>query len=194
MNQNINDIGLILSALEFSAIRHRKQLRKGEEKTPYINHPIQVAKILAIEGNETDAALIAAAILQDVVEDTVDYPEEKQQLIEQIRQLFGEEVISIVLEVTDDKMIEKKERKILQIQHAAHKSDTAKKLKIADKITNVRDITIDPPVHWPLQRKLEYFDWAEKVVAGLRGVNENLETLFDNTLENARKTYSHTAE
>jgi GTP diphosphokinase / guanosine-3',5'-bis(diphosphate) 3'-diphosphatase len=194
MNQNINDIGLILSALEFSAIRHRKQLRKGEEKTPYINHPIQVAKILAIEGNETDAALIAAAILHDVIEDTVAYPEEKQQLIEQIRQLFGEEVISIVLEVTDDKMIEKKERKILQIQHAAHKSDKAKKLKIADKITNVRDITIDPPVHWPLQRKLEYFDWAEKVVAGLRGVNENLETLFDNTLENARKTYSHTAE
>lgn len=189
MNQNMNGIDLFLSALEFSSIRHRKQVRKGEEKTPYINHPIQVAKILAIEGDETDTVLLAAALLHDVVEDTVDSLKEKQDLIDEIRQRFGEEVLSIVLEVTDDKMIDKQERKKLQVQHAAHASAKAKKLKLSDKIANVRDITTDPPVHWPLQRKLEYFDWAEKVVAGLRGVNEKLEALFDETLEAGRKRY-----
>jgi guanosine-3',5'-bis(diphosphate) 3'-pyrophosphohydrolase len=103
--------------------------------------------------------------------------------------IFGEDVLSLVLEVTDDKSLEKPERKRLQIEHASHKSDNAKKLKIADKITNIRDITNHPPTTWQVERILEYFDWAEKVVAGLRGVNRKLEDLFDEALENGRKKY-----
>ena len=121
-----NDVGLILKAMEFAATRHRTQFRKGEDKSPYINHPIQVASLLANEGGEKDPLLLIAAILHDVVEDTVDTPEEKEELIKQIREIFGEQVILLVMEVTDDKSLEKQERKRLQIEHAPHKSVNAK--------------------------------------------------------------------
>ena len=69
------------------------------------------------------------------------------------------------------------------------KSDNAKKLKIADKIMNVRDITNNLPTWWPLHRILDYFDWAEKVVAGLRGVNKRLDDMFDECLITGKEKY-----
>jgi guanosine-3',5'-bis(diphosphate) 3'-pyrophosphohydrolase len=179
-----------LKALEFAAGRHRKQFRKGEDKTPYINHPIQVANLLTNEAGENDPVLITAAILHDVIEDTVDTLEEKKKLIEKIRKIFGEEVLSLTMEVTDDKSLEKKERKRMQVVHAPTLSDKAKKLKTADKIMNLRDITANPPREWTLQRILDYLDWAEKVVAGTRGVNKKLEDIFDESLRSAKLKYT----
>jgi len=180
---------MILKALEFAAARHRIQQRKGEDKSPYINHPIQVASLLANEGGERDPILLTAAILHDVVEDTVDTALEKLELIDHISEIFGEQVLSLVMEVTDDKSLEKAERKRLQIEHAPSKSANARKLKLADIIMNIRDITNNPPTWWPLQRILDYFDWAEKVVAGLRGVNKDLEGIFDESLVKANRKY-----
>ena len=80
----MTDIALIMKSLEFAAGRHRKQFRKGEDKTPYINHPIGVASLLA-ETGETDAVLISAAILHDVIEDTVENEQEKVELIAGLR-------------------------------------------------------------------------------------------------------------
>ena len=179
----MNDISLILKALEFAAVRHRKQFRKGADRSPYINHPIQVANLLASEAGDKDPVLIAAAILHDVVEDTVDGKKEKKKLISQIREVFGEDVLSVTLEVTDDKSLSKKQRKRLQVEHAPFLSVRAKKLKLADKIVNVRDITNNPPVTWTIGRTRKYLDWSEKVVAGLRGTDNNLEAIFDKTLE-----------
>jgi guanosine-3',5'-bis(diphosphate) 3'-pyrophosphohydrolase len=186
----MNDIALVLKALEFAAGRHRKQFRKGEDKTPYINHPIQVANLLANGAGEKDPVLIAAAILHDVVEDTVDTAEERQKLIEKIREIFGEEVLLLTMEVTDDKSLEKQERKRLQVVHAPSLSERAKKLKTADKIMNLRDITANPPEDWPLKRILDYLDWTEKVVAGTRGVNKKLEDIFDESLRAAKSKYT----
>ena len=185
----MNDIALILKALNFAALRHRTQLRKGEDKTPYINHPISVANLLANEAGEKDSILLTAAILHDVIEDTVNSVEERDVLINQISEIFGEQIISLTLEVTDDKTLEKKVIKQLQIEEANHKSDNAKKLKIADKIMNVRDITTNPPAGWSLERIVDYLDWSAKVVAGLRGVNKQLEKLFDDCLAEGRLKY-----
>lgn len=182
-------VSLIIKALEFASRRHRTQLRKGADKTPYINHPIQVAGLLVNKAGEKDPALISAAFLHDVIEDTVETTEEKQELVTQIREIFGEEVLSITLEVTDDKTLEKRERKRLQIEHAPLLSDKAKKLKIADKIMNLRDISSNPPEGWQQERIIEYHDWAEKVVSGMRGVNPALDKLFDDTLRAGRLKY-----
>ncbi len=185
----MEDIGIILKALDFAAKRHRNQFRKGAEKIPYINHPIQVANLLVNEGGEKNTVLICAAILHDVIEDTVENVEERQELIDEISEIFGKEVLSVTLEVTDDKTLEKKVIKQLQIEEANHKSLNAKKLKIADKIMNVIDITNNPPSDWPIERLIEYLDWSEKVVAGLRGVNVRLEDLFDKCLAEGRVKY-----
>jgi guanosine-3',5'-bis(diphosphate) 3'-pyrophosphohydrolase len=185
----MSDTSLILKALEFAAGRHKAQVRKGLDRIPYINHPIQVANLLANDAGETDPVLLAAAILHDVIEDTVDSVDEKDELISLISGVFGQEILLLTLEVTDDKTLEKKERKRLQVVNASHKSLRARKLKIADKIMNLRDITNNPPTDWPMERITAYFDWAEDVVAGLRGVNKKLEDLFDESLINGRVRY-----
>ena len=185
----MDDISLILKALEFAASRHKAQFRKGDDKSPYINHPIQVAGLLVNEAGEKDPVLITSAILHDVIEDTVKGKKQKKALIEEIKNIFGEEVLSITLEVTDDKSLSKKERKRQQILHAPKLSVPAKKLKLADKTMNVRDITAHPPVVWPPKRIRKYLDWSEKVVAGLRGVNCNLEQRFDESLKAGREKY-----
>lgn len=185
----MSDAALILKALEFAAGRHRTQLRKGLDRTPYINHPIQVANLLANDADETDPALLTAAILHDVIEDTVSSVKERDELIILISEMFGKQIVSLTLEVTDDKTLDKKERKRLQVVNASHKSVNARKLKIADKIMNLRDITHNPPEDWQLQRISDYFDWAENVVAGLRGVNRKLEEMFDECLAQGRSKY-----
>ena len=167
--------GEVLRALVFAAERHRNQRRKDSERSPYINHPLDVVEILWRMGGVRDSATLVAAALHDTVEDTGTRPEE-------IEDLFGPEVRDLVLEVSDDKSLPKEERKRLQVEHAGHKSTQAKLIKLADKITNVRDMTRRPPVDWPEQRRREYFDWALAVVAGLRGACPPLEAEFDRIL------------
>jgi len=59
-------------------------------------------------------------------------------------------------------------------------------IKIADKLSNVRDVTEAPAVDWSLERRIEYLNWTERVVAGCRGTNEALEKCYDGVLEAAR--------
>ena len=167
-----NDISTLVSAAAFAADKHRNQRRKGAGASPYINHPIALANVLANEAQITDVVTIAAALLHDTVEDT-------DPTAEELHSLFGSQITAIVLEVTDDKSLPKAERKRLQIEHAPHLSRQAKLVKLADKICNLRDIRLTPPADWSLERRREYFDWARSVVDGLRGVHSGLEALFD---------------
>lgn len=121
-----------------------------------------------------------AAILHDTVEDCGVTGEE-------LRLLFGDTVADYVLEVTDDKSLPKAERKRLQIEHAPHLSQGAKVIKLADKISNVNDVTNYPPSNWDLELRRAYIEWGFAVVAGLRGVNEPLENHFDSLISRARQ-------
>jgi len=178
--ENNNDISLILKALKFSSEKHRSQKRKDEIGSPYINHPIQVAELLWNTGKVQDVSVIIAGLLHDTIEDT-------NTKADEIKTLFGEEVLNFVLEVTDDKTLPRDERKRLQVDHAHKKSDGAKQIKMADKISNIIDVTYSPPINWSLERKKEYLNWTENVMKGLRGVNPELEKLYDESLIKARK-------
>jgi GTP diphosphokinase / guanosine-3',5'-bis(diphosphate) 3'-diphosphatase len=61
----------------------------------------------------------------------------------------------------------------------AHASYQAKLVKLADKISNLRDIAATPPADWDMNRKQEYFNWAKAVVDQVRGTNADLEGIFD---------------
>ncbi len=166
------DLALIFRALAFAAHKHRDQRRKDAEASPYINHPIALAEVLAGEGGVADAEVLAAALLHDTIEDTDTTPEE-------LRREFGERIADVVLEVTDDKSLPKAERKRLQIEHAAGITHAAKLVKLADKICNLRDVADRPPAKWDLQRRREYFEWAKQVIDRLRGAHPGLEAAFD---------------
>lgn len=171
-----NSAGNLLAAIQFAATKHRDQRRKDAAQSPYINHPIQVAQTLWDVGGVRDEATLVAAILHDTIEDTDTTPEE-------IRSRFGESVLTLVLEVTDDKSLPKLERKRLQIEHAPHLSTGAKLIKLGDKLSNLSDILHTPPADWALERRQEYLTWTLQVVAGLRGTNPALEQKYDETVE-----------
>ena len=166
------NLPLIVDALAFASHAHRNQRRKGVEASPYISHPIALARILAVDGGVDDPVVIAGALLHDTVEDCDVTPAE-------LAARFGADVARVVAEVTDDKSLPKARRKELQVEHAAHISPQAKLVKLADKIANVRDVGHQPPSYWSIERRHEYAQWANRVVDGLRGVHPVLEAELD---------------
>lgn len=172
MDNTGSQLGAFVRAVAFAADKHRNQRRKDADASPYINHPIALASVLANEGGVLDITVLCAAVLHDTIEDT-------QTTAEELTTVFGPKVASVVLDVTDDKSLEKHIRKQRQIEHAPHISSEAKLVKLADKICNLRDILASPPASWSAMRKLAYFEWAAQVVAGVRGVHPQLEAVFD---------------
>jgi guanosine-3',5'-bis(diphosphate) 3'-pyrophosphohydrolase len=175
MENTDNPLGAFVRAIAFAADKHRNQRRKDAEASPYINHPIALANLLANEGGVTDVVVLCAAVLHDTIEDT-------ETTSEELTTSFGPLVTAIVLDLTDDKSLEKHVRKQRQVEHAPHISKEAKLVKLADKICNLQDILASPPAGWSTERKKDYFDWAAKVVAGVRGVHPELEAVFDRLL------------
>jgi len=165
-------LGPIISALEFAAHKHRDQRRKDVGASPYINHPIALADVLVNEAGITDVETICAALLHDTVEDT-------DTTLAELEDRFGSRISAIVAEVTDDHTLEKPARKRQQVIRAATLSEPAKRVKFADKISNIRDIAVRPPAGWGLERRQNYFDWAKEVIDEMRGSNSELERLFD---------------
>jgi len=161
----------LLDAIAFAAEKHRNQRRKDREASPYINHPIALANLLSNEVGIGDLATLQAAVLHDTVEDTNTSHEE-------LVRRFGARVADIVAEVTDDKSLDKAERKRLQVENAPHMSPEATLVKMADKICNLRDMNAAPPAHWDLERRRAYFEWARAVVDGLPPTDPRLLTLF----------------
>lgn len=175
------EAGRLFHALAFAAQKHRDQRRKDAEASPYINHPIAVASVLAVEAGITDEDTLIAAILHDTLEDT-------ETSSDELEDKFGPVVSGIVQEVTDDKSLPKNVRKRLQVEHAPSATARAKCLKIADKICNIRDVTTAAPATWSIERRREYLDWAEEVVAGCRGVEPRIDAVFDETLSKGYAT------
>jgi len=163
---------LLIKAVDFAAFKHRKQRRKDAEASPYINHPIALARVLRVEAGIEDAAVLCAAMLHDTIEDT-------ETTRDELEREFGAVIANVVAEVSDDKDLPKSERKRLQVEHAATISREARLVKLADKICNLRDMASAHPKGWDLARRREYFEWAKAVVDRLRGTDAKLEAIFD---------------
>lgn len=181
------ELNQILEAVIFAAIKHQGQVRKDESSSPYVTHPLMVAQTLWEVGGVRDKHTLIAAILHDTLEDT-------KTTSEEVSECFGEEVLAIVLEVTDDKSLEKMERKRLQVIHAPDLSKAAKIIKLGDKLVNCLDILYSPPKDWSLERRREYIQWGADVVAKIRGVNPALETAFDAMLREAEELLDYSVQ
>ncbi len=165
----------VLDAVSFAAEKHRLQLRKNPQKTPYIIHPLGVATQIIKIGQVYDRDILIAALLHDTLEDTTTTAEE-------ITSSFGKKVAGYVVEMTDDKRLSSKERKKQQIIHALHQSKEVAIIKFSDKLHNLNTLMKDPPEGWTEERMDQYFQWAQAVVENLPAANESLKSAVHNSI------------
>ncbi len=145
-----NQIHSVLSAANFAAQRLSAQKRNGDAGEPYVNHLIEVAELVSSVVQEADTNVVIAALLHDTVEDV---GVSEAELAER----FGEDVVKLVAEVSDDKTLAKLVRKQLQIEHASNLSIGAQTIKLADKISNLRSLLSSAPADWDFARRRDYF-------------------------------------
>jgi guanosine-3',5'-bis(diphosphate) 3'-pyrophosphohydrolase len=162
----------IVRAADFAAVAHAGKTRKGERKEPYVNHLTEVARLLAEATDGRDPVLVVAGLLHDTVEDTAVTRAD-------LEREFGPEVAELVMEVTDDKTLPKAERRRRQEEHVRRASARAKMIKLADKTSNLRGVTLSPPADWSPEERREYVEWGGRVADGCRGANARLEAWFD---------------
>ncbi|MBO5372111.1 MAG: bifunctional (p)ppGpp synthetase/guanosine-3',5'-bis(diphosphate) 3'-pyrophosphohydrolase [Lachnospiraceae bacterium] len=120
-------------AIIFAAERHMGQVRKCTP-TPYILHPLETMQILF--EMHADMSLLIAGVLHDTVEDT-------NTSMEEIRNIFGEDVESLVKSHTEDKSKTWQERKSRTIAELKTASTRQKMLVMADKVSNLRSMYAD---------------------------------------------------
>jgi (p)ppGpp synthase/HD superfamily hydrolase len=129
---------LVEAALEFASAAHAEvgQQRKytGE---PYIVHPVEVMMLVRKAGGTSE--MQAAALLHDVVEDT-------HRTIDEIAEKFGQEVASLVLELTEPRSEgNRAARKAREAMRLGSVSPEAQTIKCADLISNMRSIAQHDP-------------------------------------------------
>ncbi|MCK9419498.1 MAG: bifunctional (p)ppGpp synthetase/guanosine-3',5'-bis(diphosphate) 3'-pyrophosphohydrolase [Nitrospirae bacterium] len=134
------DVDLLRRAYIFSAKVHQGQTRLSGET--YLNHPIEVAAILA--NLKLDAATVAAGLLHDTIEDTTATPKE-------LKEMFGEEVAGLVDGMTKLSRIELQSREQREAENfrkmivAMARDIRVILIKLADRLHNMRTLRSLPP-------------------------------------------------
>ncbi|MBK1669162.1 hypothetical protein CKO28_14085 [Rhodovibrio sodomensis] len=169
---------LIARAEAFAIDAHAGQTRKGAAREPYVVHLAEVATLTRAFGGDDPA--VAAAWLHDCIEDCAVVDSE-------IRAAFGATVADLVDELTDPPRTPRAQRRRLQVEEAATKSPQASLIKIADKTSNLRSVSMSPPRQWDAARKLGYVRWGVAVVAALPAPPDGALATFLDVVETARR-------
>jgi guanosine-3',5'-bis(diphosphate) 3'-pyrophosphohydrolase len=134
------DVDLLRRAYIYSAKVHQGQTRLSGES--YLNHPIEVAAILA--DLKLDAATVAAGLLHDTIEDTTATTEE-------LKKMFGEEVAGLVDGMTKLSRMELQSREQREAENfrkmivAMARDIRVILIKLADRLHNMRTLKSLPP-------------------------------------------------
>lgn len=126
----MHDLARLLDGASLVAERHSNHHRKDIEASPYTDHPITIARMLAVDAGVYDVHVLMAAALHDVIEDT-------EAPLDDLRLRLGSRIADFMAELTDDNSLSRTERKARQIEHAPFKSAGAKLIKLADKTCNL---------------------------------------------------------
>ena len=169
---NYEDLKRIESAFLFANEAHKKQKRKSGE--PYIIHPVEVAEIVAAE-LMLDANTVIAAFLHDVVEDT-------DHTIEEIKEMFGDDVAFLVDVVTKKKkdkyVLGKQLDNFKQMLDSMQYDIRAILIKLADRLHNMRTLeSMRPDKQMKIAGETDYFYAPLANRLGLYAVKTELENL-----------------
>jgi len=134
------DVELVERAYRYSELAHREQTRRSGE--PYFVHPARVAGI--ITELKLDTASICAALLHDVVEDTL-------STVDDIRQDFGDEIASIVDGVTKlgkidfSNRVDRQAESFRKMVVAMARDRRVLLIKLCDRLDNMRSLEFMKP-------------------------------------------------
>ncbi|MBW4667358.1 MAG: HD domain-containing protein [Cyanomargarita calcarea GSE-NOS-MK-12-04C] len=126
------------TALVYATGLHADQARKISG-VPYVAHLLSVAA-LVLEAEGTEAETIAG-LLHDSVED-----QGGSKTREEIRQIFGDEVVAIIDGCTESDICPKppwQERKQKYLENLRHASASVRRVSLADKLHNARSLLAD---------------------------------------------------
>ncbi|WP_293291816.1 HD domain-containing protein [Oricola sp.] len=160
--------------MQFAARAHDGVMRE-DRGDAYFNHLAEVAAMCA-ELEPFDAVLVAACYLHDTVEDT-------SVTEADIRAQFGDDIADLVMDVTDPAGLKGKARRERQVAHTAGSGPRVKRLKLADKTSNVEELIGLPDGRFDAKGNAKYLKWARRVVDTCRGLEPTLEARFDASAE-----------
>jgi guanosine-3',5'-bis(diphosphate) 3'-pyrophosphohydrolase len=140
-----------------------------------VNHLIEVASLLAGPGQVEDHDTLIAAVLHDVLEDT-------QTTSEEVATRFGERVLHLVGQLSDDKSQPLAVRRQLVLEHLQSAETAVKMINLADLCSNVQSL----PTDWTSERRQEYLDWSARAAALCRGASPGLDRLYEERASTAR--------
>jgi guanosine-3',5'-bis(diphosphate) 3'-pyrophosphohydrolase len=144
------EVSRLLEALDFAAVRHSAQRRKGPDAAPYVNHLIEVASLVANVGGVVDLDVLIAAVLHDVLEDTPTTADE-------VTERFGTRVCAFVQALSDDKSLPRRRRREIALEELPAAEPLVHVIKLADLASNIKLL----PSNWTDDRKREYLQWSE---------------------------------
>ena len=160
---NFTENDKIARAITFAFDAHQGQTRKGSSES-YIIHPLRVLSSLIKLGID-DVDLLCAAVLHDTVEDC-------DVTIEQIADLFGQEIAEIVDILTEDKTLERSKRKELTRVKIASAPAKVKLIKAADRYDNLQGAF---PSFWSEEKKQQYLKESKLLIEAL------VKNIYDDT-------------
>ena len=167
---------LILTAREFAFAHHGE----AEWTARMGQHLASVVRFTKIGGGST--AMLAAAWLHDVVEDTA-------ATLAEVEAEFGSEISQLVDGLTDPPHFAALElgfRKERQAARIATLPTPVHVIKVADQTANVAEIAVRPPAHWTHEKAMVYAAGAQHIVSATRGVPEVLYVEFARAFQAAR--------
>lgn len=153
------DHPLVVKAFALAKKGHHGQVRgtSASREKPYLNHPVKVAELLEDAIENYDPVLIAAGLAHDLLEDTAITEDE-------IREELGEDVLSLVKEVSFDNSLKGAARRDFQIASIAQSSPNAQRLKVADRLTNLMSMSFDPPENWSVANRYNYLRASQEMI------------------------------
>jgi guanosine-3',5'-bis(diphosphate) 3'-pyrophosphohydrolase len=162
------DLRLLLRAVRFAACRHEGQYRDGARHLPSMAHCLQVAQGLWVDGEVRSSNVLAAAVLNDTLEDTT-------ATFVDLMITFGPRIADTVQEITNDPSLGAAENKKRQIAQAPTLSLDAQNVKLADRLANLRDLRSHQSQGWCMMEADQYFQWGKNLLEAMSGANCKLE-------------------
>ena len=172
MNPDSLPIVRFSEALLFAAREHGNARKKGQPELSIFQHCLEVTHALIRIAEIRDEVTLIAALLHDTIEHAGTDPQS-------IRERFGENVVAIVQEVSDDKSQPAEIRRKHQLSQIPRLSHPARLIRLADKYCNLLDRVAHPPPQWSAAELQSYCAWSRATVAALRGTNDALEQAYD---------------